>query len=95
MSDRRKFSARTTSGKGRTMKISAPAKFDCQTTANHDRTGPITTDVVFKKTVNSGGFCFVGIDGDRPWNRVISQVPNSDLRRPTESHRTVIRKRQC
>ena len=38
----------------------------CQTTANHDRTGPITTDLDSNKTRISRGYCCVMIDGDRP-----------------------------
>ena len=38
----------------------------CQTTANHDRTGPITTDFDSNKVPISRGCCCVVIDGDRP-----------------------------
>jgi len=39
----------------------------CQTTANHDRTGPITTDLVSNKIAISRGFCCVVTNGDRPF----------------------------
>jgi len=42
------------------------AQIDCQTTADHDPTGPITTDLDFNKVPVSRGFCCVVIDGDLP-----------------------------
>jgi hypothetical protein len=42
-------------------------KIDCQTTANHDRTGPTSTDLDSNKVPISRGFCCFVIDGDRPW----------------------------
>jgi hypothetical protein len=38
----------------------------CQTTANHDRTGPITTDLDSNKIPVSRGCCCIVIDGDGP-----------------------------
>ena len=49
-------------GQGR----SSTAPDRCQTTANHDRTGPITTDLDSNKTPISRGCCCIVIDGDGP-----------------------------
>ena len=52
------------------VRVSAKSRgrIDCQMTANHARTGPITTNLVSKKTLISCEFCCVVIVADRPWN---------------------------
>jgi hypothetical protein len=40
----------------------------CQTTANHERTGPITANLISNETLVSRGFCCMVINRDRPWN---------------------------
>ena len=63
---------------------SAGAQIDCQTTANHDRTGPVTTDLVSKETLISRGFCCVLINGDRAWNHYVLAGPTGSLLRSAE-----------
>ena len=56
--------------------ISSTTRIDCQTTADHDRKGSITTDVDSKKLQVLRGCCCVVIDGDRiEKSFVISRSP--------------------